>query len=247
MTGVPGVVTSSSATAIMTGLSGTGAAISPSSPRSADRMIRIHRKEETGSGSSAGVTGLPTTAAKSVSDQSAQVGSRRHLGSRGQQQSGNKVTSATVISNPAARVHGQRLHHQRSSLQHQHHVYSPRSGQRFWYPPIITHTAATPQGSPLATDTACSSKRSETPASMSSGGRLSLSSSPDCLSAVPPNVCTLVSRTGPAHQQLCLNFPSASILSIDKTPVSLLSACLSTFPSSLSSSASFFPALPNRI
>lgn len=214
---VPGVVTSSSATAIMTGLSGTGAAISPSSPRSADRLIRIHRRDETGS-----TTGLPTVTSKSASDQGPQVTSRRSVGSRGQQQSGNKGTSATVIANPSARCHVQRLHHQRSSLQHQHHVYSPRSGQRFWYPPIITHTAATPQGSPLATDTACSSKRSETPASLSSGGRLSLSSSPDCLTAgTPQSLFTVVTRGQVrGSKQLSLNFPSASILSIDKTPVS---------------------------
>ncbi|RWS29033.1 voltage-dependent T-type calcium channel subunit alpha-1G-like protein, partial [Leptotrombidium deliense] len=54
-----------------------------------------------------------------------------------------------------------------------------------WFPPIITHTAATPQGSPLATD-----------------------SSHKFLSSA------LIA----ASSQLALNFHSASIISIDKTP-----------------------------
>ncbi|RWS11836.1 voltage-dependent T-type calcium channel subunit alpha-1G-like protein, partial [Dinothrombium tinctorium] len=55
----------------------------------------------------------------------------------------------------------------------------------FWYPPIITHTAATPQGSPLAGEL----------------GHKFLSSA-------------LISSSS----QLALNFHSASIVSIDKTP-----------------------------
>lgn len=69
-----------------------------------------------------------------------------------------------------------------------------------WYPPVITRTAATPQGSPAALDLNVTER--------------------DVHEALQDNdVISIESTTN----HLALNFASASIISIDKSPVSTAS------------------------